>query len=253
MEHAAFFQRIWEQPDTLTASGAEWRLLFVRGGSGAAEINGKEKPLRRGDAVCVGGAGIRITKANRLSVFTVDIPAVCLPAGQEKATEKGSAHLPAEMLSQAEYLLDAALLEHREKEGASALMLNGLAFCLLALVQKALKTQPAAAPTEAVDAALRYMEDHAAEEITLSQLAKAAGLSPRQMDRQFSAAFGMTPMRYVAQLRMTRAKALLRGTARPITEIAFDCGYADSNYFARVFRKVCGLSPQQYRQAREEV
>ena len=52
---------------------------------------------------------------------------------------------------------------------------------------------------------------------------------------------------YLTTSRMTRAKELLAGTDRPITEIAFDVGYNDSNYFSTAFRKHEGISPSQYR------
>ena len=94
--------------------------------------------------------------------------------------------------------------------------------------------------------ALAYLEDHYTEEIPLAELARVAGVSPRHLDRVFAQAFHFTPRAYIARLRMARARALLR-TDRPITEIAFDCGYADSNYFSQVFRRHTGMSPQQYR------
>ncbi len=57
----------------------------------------------------------------------------------------------------------------------------------------------------------------------------------------------MTYSTYLTTMRMQKAKALLAGTDRPITDIAFEVGYNDSNYFSTAFRKHEGLSPRQYR------
>lgn len=260
MTDSAFSQRTYGQPGTLPRAGGAWRLIFVRRGSGAAAIGEKEMLLRRGDALIPPPSrSVRFTQAAGLTLCDALIPPDCLPAARRQNAalredmepkEPQILHLERDAWAQAEYLLDTALAEERRRDAESPLLLDGLCACLLAIILREKAREKAAdAPPEALEKALRYLDAHVTEDVSLSQLSAVAGLSTRQLDRQFAAAFGMTPVRYLARLRMARARTLLRGTARPITEIAFDCGYVDSNYFARVFRKVCGLSPQQYRQA----
>ncbi|MEP3932587.1 helix-turn-helix transcriptional regulator, partial [Rhodopirellula bahusiensis] len=55
------------------------------------------------------------------------------------------------------------------------------------------------------------------------------------------------PIKYLIQVRIQEASRLLRSTDRSITDIAFDVGFSDSNYFSRQFRTHLGLSPREYR------
>ena len=142
--------------------------------------------------------------------------------------------------------MDAVLAEIRQQRPGWKTCLRGwLQMTLLQLCRLSVG-QSGALPGGGAARALADLEDHYTEEIPLAELARVAGVSPRHLDRVFTQAFHFTPRAYIARLRMARARALLR-TDRPITEIAFDCGYADSNYFSQVFRRHTGMSPQQYR------
>lgn len=93
-----------------------------------------------------------------------------------------------------------------------------------------------------------WIEQHFRESIDLDGLAEAHGMSQRTFYRLFKRATGRTPLACIIQLRMQHAAGLLRNTDQPITQIAYDSGFSDSNYFAREFRKVIGESPTAYRQ-----
>ena len=58
---------------------------------------------------------------------------------------------------------------------------------------------------------------------------------------------GSTPMEYLFRMRMERAKTLLRETDIKIIDIAFDCGYGTSQYFANTFKQATGATPSEYR------
>ena len=97
--------------------------------------------------------------------------------------------------------------------------------------------------------ALSHLEQHFHEVMELSSLARVANMSQRNFIRNFQAALGMSPIAYLLQLRINRAASLLRLTDQSVTEIAFRVGFADSNYFARQFRKHLGTTPSAYRTA----
>ena len=65
--------------------------------------------------------------------------------------------------------------------------------------------------------------------------------------RVFQSATGTAPLAWLIEQRVTRACAMLRHTDKRITEIAFEVGFNDSNYFTRQFRKATGFSPRDYR------
>ena len=95
--------------------------------------------------------------------------------------------------------------------------------------------------------AIAHLESHFAEPVHLEQLARLARMSKRSFIRLFQAATGNPPIARLIQLRLNFAAKLLRQTDQTITEIAYEAGFNDSNYFARQFRKVIGLSPRTYR------
>ncbi|MBN1675462.1 MAG: helix-turn-helix domain-containing protein [Kiritimatiellae bacterium] len=92
-----------------------------------------------------------------------------------------------------------------------------------------------------------YLEEHACDELSLSKLADVSGLSVRHLTRLFKTHYNASPIQYLLALRVQNAATLLRQTDKRITELAFDCGFADSNYFARQFRHIMGVSPSEYR------
>jgi AraC family L-rhamnose operon transcriptional activator RhaR/AraC family L-rhamnose operon regulatory protein RhaS len=95
--------------------------------------------------------------------------------------------------------------------------------------------------------AISCMESGFSEDISIDELAKIAHMSPRNFHRVFIEATGKTPAAHLIGLRVAEAAHQLKSTDKSITEIAFDCGFTDSNYFARAFRKTTGCSPSAYR------
>jgi AraC family transcriptional regulator len=100
-----------------------------------------------------------------------------------------------------------------------------------------------------VDSAL-WIETHAGEDVSLQQLADAAGWSAFHYLRVFSAVLGVSPHLYLVRCRLRQAaRALTEDTARPITEVALDAGWADLSNFVRSFHRAAGISPRGYRRA----
>ena len=81
----------------------------------------------------------------------------------------------------------------------------------------------------------------------IAQLAQRSGLSKRTFDRRFRAATGYSPLAYVQALRIEEAKHLLETGTQPIDEVAQEVGYADLASFRRLFRRLAGMSPGDYR------
>lgn len=96
--------------------------------------------------------------------------------------------------------------------------------------------------------AIAHIETHYAEKISLDELAAKSHLSKRHFLRTFHACIGRAPIDHLMHVRIQKAAELLRHTNRTITDIAFDCGFQDSNYFTRCFRKTMEQTPKQYRQ-----
>lgn len=98
--------------------------------------------------------------------------------------------------------------------------------------------------------AVSYIEDHYLEPITLEEIAATSNISIRHLNRIFKAYYLTTPIAYLQRLRLERACMLLRQTHLSVTEISYACGFNDSNYLTRQFKKAYGVSPQAYRKNR---
>lgn len=81
----------------------------------------------------------------------------------------------------------------------------------------------------------------------VSELVRRSGLPKRTFDRRFRAATGYSPLAYVQTLRIEEAKYLLETGKKPIEAIAHEVGYADLASFRRLFRRLAGISPGDYR------
>jgi AraC family L-rhamnose operon regulatory protein RhaS len=96
--------------------------------------------------------------------------------------------------------------------------------------------------------AVAYMQAHYVEKITLRELADMVNFSTRHFNRLFQETYRMTPSQYLLRLRIERACKLLEEKIEmSVTDIAYECGFNDSNYFARVFRNEYGIAPTAYR------
>ena len=95
--------------------------------------------------------------------------------------------------------------------------------------------------------AISHLEANYQESIDLTKLARIARMSKRNFMRSFQAAVGSSPIAHLIQLRVHQAASLLRRSELSVTEIAFQVGFNDSNYFTRQFHKLLGFSPSQYR------
>jgi transcriptional regulator GlxA family with amidase domain len=82
----------------------------------------------------------------------------------------------------------------------------------------------------------------------VQRLARVSGVSEAHFARSFKEAFGLPPHRYLLTRRIERAKALLRETELPITEIAYETGWESLGTFGRTFRDITGESPRAVRE-----
>lgn len=95
---------------------------------------------------------------------------------------------------------------------------------------------------------LSWLRHKCTEDIDFEIVAQSLGYSVRHFNRAFREVIGATPNHYLGCLRLNHAMNALRKTDRSISEVAFDSGYNDSNYFSFCFSRITGMSPRQYRQ-----
>ncbi|MZT65840.1 response regulator [Blautia sp. BIOML-A1] len=101
--------------------------------------------------------------------------------------------------------------------------------------------------------AVDFIDQHYMEEdMSLNKAANAANFSANHFSALFSQNMGQTFIEYLTSLRMDKAKEYLRCTGMRSSEIAGEVGYKDAHYFSYLFKKTQGMTPSDYRKAREE-
>jgi AraC-like DNA-binding protein len=130
------------------------------------------------------------------------------------------------------------------------LSLVGLFLHLAATVCRACSPEPpasAALDGRRVAAAIAFLEDRYGRHVSLAETARAANVSANTLIRLFRQTTGVPPIEYLIRLRVWKACEQLSRPDRSIKEVAFDVGFNDTNYFARQFRQVMGMSPTEFR------
>ena len=92
-----------------------------------------------------------------------------------------------------------------------------------------------------------YLDEHYTEKLTLDDLAEHFFINKFYLSKIFKETYGTTVNNYLISKRITRAKQLLRFTDMTVDEVGAAVGMGDANYFSRMFRKVEGISPREYR------
>lgn len=105
-----------------------------------------------------------------------------------------------------------------------------------------------AAPNPAAQAMAAYLREHASTTVRLEEVAAAAGLDKYRALRSFTAAFGLTPMRYLASLRVEAAREALAAGAS-CADAAWAAGFSDQAHLTRAFKERLGMTPGFYQRA----
>lgn len=136
---------------------------------------------------------------------------------------------------------------NRGKDRVRLISLRLLAGAVLLEAARQLTHAALAKPRHAIAAALAHMEKNFHEPLRMTTLAQAAGCSRARLFELFKQSTGMTPNDYLQRLRVNKARELLAGTTRAVTDIAHATGFSSSQYFSNVFRKYAGTTPSRFR------
>lgn len=140
--------------------------------------------------------------------------------------------------------------------GFEPLVLAGLEQLRVCLVRSRLASEPASGRGEEQDARIlraidTILRDYG-EELTIEGLAAAAALTPRHFERLFKQALGVSPKRYLIDVRMMAARHLLESTDLPVIDVAAEVGFNLAAHFVSTFHRSVGTTPAAYRRAARE-
>ena len=183
---------------------------------------------------------------------------------QQSATEEFDSPNPVELqqrgLQDDPIIAQMGRLVAQELEapsGGSRMMLDSVSLALTvrmlrtwsSLPERAELPTPGLAPWQE-KRAIELIQTRYAENLTIADLAAVARLSPFHFIRSFKRSVGRPPHQYLTNIRMERARVLLKTTNLAITDVAFETGYQSPAHFARLFRRHYGMTPTAYRRER---
>ncbi len=119
-------------------------------------------------------------------------------------------------------------------------------FCLISRYPGSL--EEATTGNELIDSIVRYIKQNYMNEIKLSGVAKMKSVSAEHLSRTFKSCTGLGFNEYITLLRLRKAEEMIKSdTDKTISEIAYECGFNDGNYFSYKFKKMYGISPMNLR------
>ena len=117
----------------------------------------------------------------------------------------------------------------------------------ISMYQENVSQEPEEQEERVINGITRFMQEHLADEISLSVLSEEFHMNPQYISQLFKNEIGVGFLAYLTSIRMEKAKKLLLSTSLSIGEIAEQSGYGDYRVFTKVFKKSEGITPSQYR------
>ena len=161
---------------------------------------------------------------------------------QARGRKAFSPSAPAEIAQLLDSLLSGCAEDARLSEAQCSQLIHRL-LCLLLLDEGSTSR----ADSDRIAQAIRYMNRHLFEPISVQDAAAAASLSPSHFSRQFKARTGYSPYEYIVLRRIDKAKYMLSSTELSVKEIAYATGYNSEENFIHSFRKNVGIAPGLFR------
>ncbi|WP_042161389.1 helix-turn-helix domain-containing protein [Paenibacillus gorillae] len=238
-----FYRGHEERPTTKCA------LLIILRGQAEFCFNGEETYLLSAGEGFFGGLNKRMTLrtgSQEMEYFLVHyMPSHHTPSDTLLLTEVSTfyAGLDSEVLDLLELLQSTATMP----DMVGQLEKKSLFYRLVSKVLQASRSRESQDSYPMIHDAVTFIQEHYNEKLTLERLAKRYGMSGKYFSYLFHKYMGIAPIDHLIHYRMKRAEIMLCTTAAPIHEIAETVGYADANYFCRMFKKHMGFSPSEFR------
>lgn len=151
-------------------------------------------------------------------------------------------------------LLNRIVAEQSEKQFGSEFLVNLLILELFVMISRALKLEwersilkDSPKQKKLVDLAIQFINDHYERDINLNDICGYVFLSPSYFARIFKKATGYSPIHFLINRRIERAKELLANTDEKASEIALTVGFSTQQRFNETFKKMTGMTPLEYR------
>lgn len=136
--------------------------------------------------------------------------------------------------------------ETNQKRSHFSLKLDLLLQCALIEIDRVYEKEPLPDNEEKFIRTIKYIQQYYCEPINLTKLAKMSGYSYDHFRHLFQNYMGITPMNYIIQLRLEKAKEMMIRKLANMTQISLECGFSSLSHFSSTFKKRIGKSPKEY-------
>lgn len=232
-------------------------VYFLREGSCRHEIAGKEYEVTAGDVLLIlPGTRHKTERYSRTYTRLLINCTEAYVAPQIRAALDSGRVLYRDptLAKEAERIFASIEAETAKRDRFTRDALTCLVSELLILLLRREEAPQAERSNHPVESTVRYIEANYMTEITLPALAALHAITPDHLSRIFKKETGYGVREYLTLVRLRKAEFMLRNEpGRSISEIAFACGFNDSNYFSDKFRKAYGVTPSSVRKAGKKV
>lgn len=243
-------------------------LVIITEGTGVQNINGTSYPVSAGDVFVITGKTTHFfEKYDKLKIVNLmfsdrifrsleeylnRIPGYHLifrfePELRNIRQFHNSLHLSSRSLAYVTEILRKMESEFESQNPGYEAAVAALLFELTVFLSRSPDSSGADLPISRLAGLFSALEASFQEDWPLKRMAEFTCMSVNTLLRTFRAAEKQTPLQYLTSLRLNAATSLLIHTDRTVSEIAFSCGFHDSNYFAKRFLDKFGITPSAYR------
>ncbi len=245
-------------------------LVIITEGYGIHWIDGEDYPVTAGDIFVIQGKTAHYFKErHKLCLFNVMFEPKRLGRNLQKLQEiagynalfllepayrrrhkfKSRLHIARHTLIHVETIVKRMVEEyHSQQPGYDTMLLSFFMELLVFLSREySMMEIPQAKSLYRIGNIIGELEKHYKRNWQLDEIARFACMSKSNLLTVFKEATGQSPIEYLIRIRLQKAAGMLISTPLSIGEIAPECGFADSNYLTRQFRKVYKISPREFR------
>ena len=230
----------------------DFQVLYVSSGMIWCKLNGEKKILKAGDAVIY-----HPNQYQEYGYFLKDNPEVYWVhfTGSEAYSYLGEIETVDSVCHignhyRITFLFDNIILELQRKQQCFNDVVASYMRTLLLLMKRFIsdnRNDKLSSKNYYVEKTVQMIHNEYSSDISLEEFSKQNGISSSWLTRIFHQQMGISPQNYITSTRINVACELLGSTSIPISEISYQVGYSNQHYFSRIFRKVKGCTPTEFR------
>lgn len=248
-------------------------LIIITAGGGEHWIDGETYPVRAGDIFLIqGNTEHYFEKRYKLGMFNIMFDDSCFkehlrslrslpgfnafflfePTYRRSHKFRSRLHISPETMRPLMTLLQSMAEESSQERPGRDLLLLAKALEIFVFISRQYTGEhnPMVNTLFRLGDVISVLENNYTEHWTISRISRIASMAPSTLLPVFRRVTGYSPIDYLIRVRLEKGAELLLQTVLPVSEVAQKCGFTDSNYFSRQFRKRYNLSPKEYREGR---